>query len=269
MTPKPSGRKYNYLCSRDDSFYYERIWKKELYRIKLAANTWDGAAEQREKFEACMAIGQHALKPFDTSPGGARLWLAPIPRTLRTKAMEHFDAGEAEDFLCMAQSDRGLEIVHRNSDQLLKRGIYEAALLRAYGATNTNWANWSLKSLSALFERSNPKALRKAGPLPEGDSFTLYRGVAGDEPLRKEAGYSWTRSPSVAAWFANFLSHRTGTQLRDPAVLMTVAKAEDVLAYLNDRNEDDFVVLATDWKRVEPMPLPMRGEDDPVSEQVF
>ena len=143
-----------------------------------------------------------------------------------------------------------------NADAFRAAGLYERALLDAYAASRINNAALALDLLEALFKLADRDRLRALGdPLPPGDRFTLYRGVAGVEPYRKEAGYSWTSSPGIAARFA-----RRGEWFGfpDPAVLVTEARAEDVLAYLNAsmRNEDDFLYLASKWERVEPMPEP-------------
>lgn len=161
-----------------------------------------------------------------------------------------FLAGDAEALLCQFSNEYGLEIVSRNATALLARGIYESTLIIAWSSTRTNWADWSLARLERLFGKADRERLRAAGdPLPAGDSFTLYRGVAGVDPRRKEAGYSWTRDRERAEWFAK----RFAKHFRDPAVLVTQTRASDVLAYVDanvGRNEDDFILRAKSWERV-------------------
>ena len=99
-------------------------------------------------------------------------------------------------------------------------------------APRVNTAGWRLSDLDVLFKCADRERLRAAGdPLPPCGCFTLYRGVAGVKRRRREAGYSWTRSPERAAWFAMRF------HLGDPALLVTNVNAEDVLAYLGDEKE--------------------------------
>lgn len=183
-------------------------------------------------------------------------WLTPIPPASRADALREAESGG--DWCCYASNMHSLDLVHRNADRLLALGRYERDLLDAYTAPRLNTAHVSAAKLSRMFARADRARLRAAGDrLPRGDRFTLYRGVAGDGRLRREAGYSWTRCPRRAAWFA---VRAASWGLANPAVLVTEARAEDVLAYVHEggRNEDDFLYLATGWRWVDPMPEPAK-----------
>jgi hypothetical protein len=94
--------------------------------------------------------------------------------------------------------------------------------------------------LHRLVARANPKRLRAAGdPLPGIGPFTLNRGVAGRARGRRIHGLSWTSSQRVAAWIAN---RAASWGLPDPAVYVITVPTRAVLAYHNDRQEEEFLV---------------------------
>ena len=166
------------------------------------------------------------------------LWLDPIPEMLHAQAIEAFEAGDAIGFLCLASNEDGLALVSRNWIRLLKRGIYEVALLHAFIATRTNNAGVPSSALESLFSWADRAKLLAAGdPLPGPGPFTVYRGVAGRRQYRRERGFSWTTSLSRAQWFADRYS-----ELPDPAVLQVEVALRHVLAYSNDREEEEFIV---------------------------
>lgn len=189
----------------------------------------------------------------------ARLKLSRIPVACREQARAAFRERDVLRFFISASNEESMSLLWENGLAFREAGLYELALLEAYGASRTNNARESLDDLEALFWLADREKLRAAGDrMPEGELFTLYRGVAGKEPMRKEAGLSWTRLPGKAAWFA---ARAASWGLADPAVLRTEARAADVLAYINGGaagrpGEDEFIYLATKWERVEPMPEP-------------
>ena len=129
---------------------------------------------------------------------------------------------------------------------LKKQGIYEIELVRAYSDARTNFSGWSLKALEKMFAYGDRQRLRDAGdPMQDGDIFTLYRGVSGIRPERKVAGFSWTSSLRLAVWFA-----ARYPELPDQAVYTTTVSASDVLCYINDRDEQEFVLRAKKYRRL-------------------
>ena len=167
-----------------------------------------------------------------------RVWLDPIPSDLREWACEQLESGDVLGFLCKAQNEYGLHLVAYNCRLLMDRGLYEKALLHAYTATRTNNRHWSELDLQDLFLLAQRDRMLAAGdPLPAPGPYTLYRGVAGRGRARRIQGYSWTASKKEAQWFA------TRFDLPDPAVFRTVVDSDDVFAYCNDRQEQEFVLF--------------------------
>lgn len=203
-------------------------------------------ALRRSKAELRALLAEH--------PDLRRVWLADIPEVCRPDALRAVLAGDADWFLMTTSNEYGLNLVVKNYEVLKERGIYEEALLHAFKMTRTNWAHWSINDLRLFFGAADIDRLRALGdPLPARRHLTLYRGVAGKGAKRKEAGLSWTRSKHVAAWFAC----RFG--LPDPAVLVTKAAPGAVFLHLGEkagRSEDEFVLIAEKWERLDPMPKP-------------
>lgn len=200
----------------------------------------------------------HDSNPIQSAPsfpgliGLDRLWVDPIPPWIRAEAIEAFDGGDAWGFLCMAGDEYRMEMVFRNSPALMARGLYEAALLWAYTTVLLNHRNVPRQSVKHLFRLADRGRLRAAGdPLPGPGPFTVYRGVAGRGPARRVRGFSWTTSVERAWWFA----HRYAERLSDPAVFCVTVSESAVLAYTNNRTEQEFLVwIPPDCRpqRVEP-----------------
>ena len=185
------------------------------------------------------------------------LWLEPIPPELRDRAVAALDEGDAIGFLIKASNEWGLNLVYMNQGVLLKRGIYESALLSAFIDTRTSNHGWPLNTLRLLFEIADRDRLRAAGdPLPGAGPFTIFRGVAGRGRARRVRGFSWTASREKAEWFAERFAKELPELSVDPAVFQVTVGVDDVLAYSNERKEQEFIVLLPDSAK----PVRVRGK---------
>jgi hypothetical protein len=152
------------------------------------------------------------------------------------KALEERDPVR---FLGATSNEYSLWIVALNVETLKSRDMYETTLVHAHQATRTNNLGMSIRKLSELIASADLDRLRRAADLlPDGDNFTLYRGVAGSGADRRVRGFSWSASLSAAAWFAI----RYAEHLDDPAVYRTTVSRKEVLWYSDDRHEAEFVV---------------------------
>ena len=135
------------------------------------------------------------------------------------------------------QGNNGMSFIADNFPNLIKMGKYESALLNAYSGIRNNLHNWSSEVINYLFAVADPDKMRAAGDeLPDSDSFTLYRGVAGNGPARRVKGVSWTDSINVASFFAMRFA------LKDPAVLEITVPNVAILARVADRNESEYLL---------------------------
>ena len=158
---------------------------------------------------------------------------------LKKMAARALEEGDAVGFLCCAPNTLGLWIVGANIGPLKAHGIYETALLHAFSSTRTNNYRYPLAQLRRLFGLADRARLRAAGdPLPGPGPFTLYRGISGTGRARRIRGLSWTSDKDEACWFAT----RPLCSYDSPAVFRGEFGAEAVLAYLDDRDEREFVV---------------------------
>jgi hypothetical protein len=180
------------------------------------------------------------------------LWLKPIPHVLREYAHAALESGDVTGFLCAAENEHSLELVYFNRKILIQMGLYEVGLLHAFIATRTNNFKWPLHELRYMFATADRSRLRAAGePLPGPGPFTIFRGVSGIGPARRVRGVSWTTSEEKARWFA--LRH----SLPNPDVFRATVNEADVLAYTDDRSEQEFLVLLAEGNK--PVRLPRVG----------
>ncbi|MFZ7128142.1 MAG: hypothetical protein ACOWWM_18455 [Desulfobacterales bacterium] len=158
-------------------------------------------------------------------------------RRVREGINEAWGSGDIESVLAWMDNSLELAFVFDNHAALLARGLYERALINAYQDTRSNFLGWTLPALKFLFNKANPEKLRAEGdPMPERERYTLYRGVSGKRHERRVSGISWTDSMETARWFANRFD------LLGPAVYTITVSADDILAYLNGRNESEYLL---------------------------
>jgi hypothetical protein len=145
-----------------------------------------------------------------------------------------------------------LAFVLWNHYALKKMGKYEETLLAAYIGTQTNHSNRSMSEIRMMFNLADTEKLRAAGePIPEQESFTLYRGVSGRTCKRRVNAFSWTESPNTAAWFAMRFN------LEDPAVFAVTVPRDSILARCTERKESEYLLklpLPIKPKRLKIMP---------------
>jgi hypothetical protein len=148
--------------------------------------------------------------------------------------------GKDDNILWFMSNEIRLHFVADNMHRLIARGTYEKCLLSAYMGTRTNNSNWRKKDLEMLFLLANRQKLLNLGDkLPDGNEFILYRGVSGKGSKRRIRGISWTSDLDKAKWFAN----RCAKYFPNPAVYSINAKRNQILAYLNSRKENEFLII--------------------------
>lgn len=152
-------------------------------------------------------------------------------------------------FLVSMPSDYGLELVRDNRLLLRSVGLYEEALVQAFMGSRTNNAAWSVGALECLISTTDPDRLEALRPVPRGESFRVYRGVAGRKGSRRVRGLSWTGSVECAAWFA-IRSAELAEAGSDPAVYAALVSRDDVWWHEADRNEDEYVVRPRNPQRL-------------------
>ena len=147
-------------------------------------------------------------------------------------------------------STTSLDFVIEHVHELRACQLFEQGLLCAWVDAKTNIRNWTRGFTRGIFSLCDRDRLLAAGqPLPGLGPFTIYRGVAGKGAARRKRGISWTSSIARARWFAAWYVDRY--KLSDPSVYRTVVEKKQVLAYSDDRKEEEFLVLLPSNHRIE------------------
>lgn len=170
------------------------------------------------------------------------LKLFHIRPALRKIARVEFKNGNPKGFVCMAPSQSAMQLVMDNIYPLLKRGIFEEAFMYGYVAGRIASTGLlvpdEMEFLLSFCDRG--KLLKAGDPLPEGDRYVLYRGVGDEDDIQSVRRWSWTSSLEKAWWFAKDASKTYGTN--NPAVYRLEVEKGQVLAYTNQRKEEEYIV---------------------------
>jgi hypothetical protein len=188
-------------------------------------------------------------------PSGTKMTLAEFQAYQERARLEQhrhaekiMEERDVDKLIASFWGDDVLAFVESYAPRLKKLGIYEATLLQAYVTRDSNHLNWPMSSIRSLFNAANHRKLLKAGdPLPDGDSFTVYRGVSGSGRYRRVRSYSWTLDRATAEWFAHrYLQFGA----KHPGVYRAVIRREDVLAYYNGSNEEEILCYPQRYRQV-------------------
>ncbi len=237
---KERGGFYYYDTTEPDGIWC-RVW---LGKLGFEQNDYEyDDAGTRELNEIIRKFKDEGVNPREL--GGNRFMLK--------QALRYWKNGDVEGVLMTMSNEHSMGFVVDNLSPLKRTGKYEEALFEAYMGIRTNYSKWSMDMLRFLFAQANKEKLRATGdPVPKKDSFKLYRGVSGRGRQRRVNGFSWTESPNTAAWFAERFSY-----LPDPAVFTVTVPNESVMIYVNERNEQEFILrlpLPCKPKRLREMP---------------
>ncbi len=75
-------------------------------------------------------------------------------------------------------------------------------------------------------------------PIPDGENFTLYRGVAGKGTAMSIAGVSWTSDLNTAKMFAKSLDY-----LENPVVFKAIVTRDAVYFYSNTNQKHEYFCI--------------------------
>lgn len=160
-----------------------------------------------------------------------------VPSVFHQDIADAFAERDGCGLLAYLNNTEHLDFVFQNMRVLRDVGLYEEALVFAFSSTRTNNAKWNEDVLEFMFRFGDGQRLRNCGAaLPSGSTFTIYRGVSGHGRARRIRGFSWTDSLDAACWFAL----RFG--LANPAVFQATVTSDDVLVFIEDRKEREFVL---------------------------
>jgi len=180
--------------------------------------------KQRKKF-ACL---EDELNSYDLEAGNKKR---------RKNIMRFWKDGKIELLITLLGIRSGMRFVHDNIEELREMHMYERALLYAFSGVETSLHHWPFKEIKHMFEIADPDRMQAAGDeVPNQETFTLYRGVAGNGPAKRVKSVSWTASVEVAAFFAMRFNHP------DPAVYQIVVSNKEILAHNSGRSESEYLL---------------------------
>ena len=134
-----------------------------------------------------------------------------------------------------------------NWELLKNKGMYEKALASALTMPSKYHHHISLEKLQFLLTIANRATLEAEGdPIPEGESFTLFRGVTGKGAERRLVGISWTSDSDRFEWFT-----KSSADLENPAVFKAVMPRDAIYFYNNRNKEHEFVCIIPQGVNIE------------------
>jgi hypothetical protein len=138
----------------------------------------------------------------------AELNLDAVWEPLRDSCLKHAKDGDFRRMIACAMDNGAMAFLIDNAEWLRERSVFEEAMLLAWNAQRFThgYQNW-MRLFLACADRE--KLMAASEPLPEGDIFTVYRGVSNGKLKLwgKRLGgdkrcLSWTLDPEVARTFA-------------------------------------------------------------------
>jgi hypothetical protein len=175
------------------------------------------------------------------------LELSSLDARYHEDAMAAFDARDGAAFASAGQGAAATLTTLLDNWKLLElRGMCESALTEAVFSGGRSNPKWGMGVLEKLFASLNRKKLLTCGdPLPEAQTFVLYRGVSGTGQQRQIRGLCWTSSFDVACWFAD-----RSRDFGDPGVYSAVISRNDVYVYSRRHGREDFLVRPRSVRRL-------------------
>jgi len=195
------------------------------------------------------------LKDLDTD------WIKYIGKDpiMLGEIVQAWEKDDIAAILVFLGNDFGIPFVFLHRGPLRMAGLFEKGLLDAYQSVRVNTRHF-YDMMTMMFQFADADKMRAAGSsIPDQESFTLYRGVAGRGRARRVNGFSWTVCPHMAAWFAMRFS------LEDPAVFQINVPKDQIMARLLERGEKEYLLrlpLPSKPKRLKPMPEPQKRRPD-------
>ncbi len=156
------------------------------------------------------------------------------------EALQALEDCSPDGWICFEDDGCWLPTVAQHRERLQRRGTFERALIRAYYASRGTLYQWDRTWFEELFlvHADRSRLLAESDPLPDGDEFTVFRGVAGSGACRRENGLSWTFDRTVAS---RFMGVGVELGLERPALLEGLVKRWNVIAYIARRCESEVI----------------------------
>ena len=177
---------------------------------------WDRPADERERRTREIVEDGGVAVAADVRGGvvskarlKARLKLKAVHKALHESCRKHAKEGDYEGMFTCCDSNGAMAFLVDNQEWFRERGVFEEVMLLAWNTQRFThgYQPW-MRMFLAFADRE--KLMAASEPLPEGERFTVYRGVTSGKLKLwgKRIGgdkrcLSWTLDPAVARTFAN------------------------------------------------------------------
>lgn len=215
----------------------------------------NGIIDGQNRFTVCKEYGlplEKIVVPFNNDQINTSECIAAIQEIQRDQdeKLEIIFEKLGIDFrtqILHCSSQQRLRKFYKFKDRFTDNSEYWTELRDAYiSSTNNRHSQAEIRELFAA-ERGDSKAimspeeldfLKKLSPI-----ITIYRGMTVEEYEKGEFGISWTLKKEVAEMFATTFAHNYDTFGLPKIVTELQIKSTDIIAYFNDRQEDEILYL--------------------------
>jgi len=240
-------------------------------RIPRRTDPRRGVGQERREETDMLSDGKRLLRPMTDTPSQARLginipevrkrilaerrkptafWLPPRLETERDKHERWIRNGEPRACLTEMTGDEGFRFLAENIARLVAKGLLEQTFVYAHTGIPYAYDSDLLDSIVTFCHRE--RMISEHPPPIDAPSYLLYRGIAATGHKVRDAvwRYSWTDSLRLASQFA---SRNAAAGKGSPAVYAVEVPRKHVMAYINVRHENEYIVQL--WRGARPRRL--------------
>lgn len=190
---------------------------------------------------------------FDTRKIDPRYFdMTSLGYELHDIAFEKMHEKDVPGLLALFGNNKALDFFFDNAHAFYMYGIYEQALLLAYSAAKTTLHDLDIEYLLCAFNAGDQRQFDKHSDKHEYTyPLDVYRGICGEEDKLRPRGISWTANFDLAKWFATNAGGAVWVKLINCKVFKTTITKSNVFAYINDREEEEFICYIPEEQEIE------------------
>jgi hypothetical protein len=215
----------------------------------------NGIVDGQTRYIVCQQNGlpiKHITLPFSSSELHKPECIREI-KSIKTEQRKHLEKwfnknriGHEEQITVCASDDK-IFYFYKYKDKLETNEVYTRLFREAYILSSNNFEYRDQIRELFLSDRiikeylMTKDEIKRLTDLP--NEITIYRGMSELEEENKEYGVSWTLDKSIAEKFAKSYLHNYDTRSQKHFVKSLEIKKSNVLAYFNDRNEEEVIYI--------------------------
>lgn len=175
-----------------------------------------------------------------------------------TGRRQAFEKASPREVIGLVRDGAAIECLHYCRKYFIEHDCFEESLVNAWTRSDMIHMKLGHYLMGKLLRRADQDRLRAAGDaIPEGDTFTIYRGCSGGGVNINAARecFSWTHSLDVAEWFAIRWQ-------REPVIYRTTIQRQDIVFYNNRSHEMEIVTQLPASAQIDTIEHSGRSIDD-------